>query len=60
MMMWWWQLWPWPLPWPMIIAAMILCAGIMFFTMYVIEMMDRRQPPDPPEPEAEDEIERLA
>jgi hypothetical protein len=44
----------------MIIAAMILCAGIMFFTMRVIEMMDRRQPPDPQPPWAEGEIERLA
>jgi hypothetical protein len=52
MMMWWWQLWPWPLPWPLIIAAMILCAGMMFLTMHVIEMMDRHRPPDsqPPEP----------
>jgi hypothetical protein len=35
----------------MIIAGMIHCAGMMFFTMHVIEMMDRRQPPDPQQPE---------
>jgi hypothetical protein len=52
MMMWWWELWPWP--WPslwfgllMIIVAMLLCAGMMFLMMHVIEMMDHRQHPDP-------------
>jgi hypothetical protein len=58
-MMWWWELWPWPFPWPwpsqwygplMIIAAMILCAGMMFVLVHVIEMMDRRHPPDPHPP----------
>jgi hypothetical protein len=48
------------LPWPLIIAAMILCAGMMFVTMHVIEMMDRHRPPDPQPPDAEDRIERLA
>ena len=50
MMMWWFQQWPWPLPWPLIIAAMILSAGMTFLTMHVIEMMDRHQPPDPQQP----------
>ena len=58
MMMWWWELWPWPWRWPwpspwfgplMIIAAMILCAG-MVFLMHGIEMMKHRQPPDPQQP----------
>ena len=58
MMMWWWELWPWPWPSPwfgplMIIAAIILCAGMVFFTMHGIEMMKRRQPPDPQPPGAE-------
>jgi hypothetical protein len=39
------------LPWPLIIAAMILSAGMMFLTMYIIEMMDRHQHPDPQQPE---------
>ena len=50
MMMWWWQLWPWPLSWPLIIAAMILCAGMTFLMMHVIEMMDHRQHPDSQQP----------
>jgi hypothetical protein len=34
----------------MIIAALILCAGMMFFLVHVIEMMDRRHRPDPQPP----------
>jgi hypothetical protein len=51
MMMWWWQLWPWPVGPLTIIAAMILGAVMTFLMIHVIEMMDHRQHPDPQPPE---------
>jgi hypothetical protein len=47
----------------MIIAAMILCAGMTFFIMHIIEMMHHQQHPAAPRSAAavaEDRIERLA